>query len=142
MIKIVNPKKHLYLSIDGAVEFKLKPLTNEARQEVLPLTPAEDASVADQMNFVMGLLKKVIVDFAGIVDNDGEAVECYYDNAGEIDDDLLMALVQAPALQEKLIYAAMNISTGSAEDSIVNPVSGEVIEGVKFIKKKDLLHLK
>ena len=115
-------------------KFAFSPLTIQEKQKLFSSSQRLE-SEEENITFAKDLLKLTLKDCDGIKNADGSDYKFSFDSNGNISDDNINDLINTD-ISALLITSASSLLAGMPSgDTIKNPATGEVLEGVKLVKK-------
>jgi len=131
MAKILKITDRIPLKIDD-IEFKLAPLTFLQKMEIQEhMAGAGIGNLKEAMQGAAKAIKYSIKDVRGIEDYEGNSYTLEFDDSGFLTDgcvDNLLNLQQS----EKLIAACAAMLSGLPDKELLDPRTGEKLEGISF----------
>lgn len=132
-MKVLRMTDRIHLKVDGAV-FVMAPLSADRKQEIARCTKIVNGETVLNLFEVQRLyLKHGLKEIIGVTDFYGEPYRLELIEGALTDGCISEVLMIAG--KEKIMTAAMQVMNGVPE-KIVNPLDGEVLEGVSLEVKK------
>lgn len=113
----------------GEVQFVLSPLSQKQKMEILSLGRISNGEESKSLDMAMKTIQYCLKEVHGIQRGDGSEYVLEMEN-GLATEDAIDTIMNCQ-LSEKLISSCMQFLSG-VPDKIINPVSGEELDGVQF----------
>lgn len=133
-VKAYRLTDRIYVNI-GELGFKLSPLSMGQKKEIRDCAKIVNGEVEE--DYMLGSFKSIkyaVKGIKGLETLDGEEYAPEFDEDGSLSDNSVEDLLNLE-VNGKLMIACMNLLNG-IPNVIVNPATGERLEGVEIVKGK------